>query len=52
MRLVASPCLSIEDIKAIKKGLKQREEVISYAIIKEFETFDYLDLKVAEAKSE
>jgi superfamily II DNA or RNA helicase len=38
MRLVASPYLSIEDIEAIKKGLKQREEVISSAIIKEFET--------------
>jgi superfamily II DNA or RNA helicase len=38
MRLVASPCLSIEDIEAIDRGLKQREEVISSAIIKEFET--------------
>lgn len=38
MCLVASPCLSPEDIKAIKKGLTQREEVISSAIIKEFET--------------
>jgi superfamily II DNA or RNA helicase len=37
MRLVASPCLSIEDIEAIDRGLKQREEVISSAIIKEFE---------------
>ncbi|MBE9045605.1 DEAD/DEAH box helicase family protein [Pleurocapsales cyanobacterium LEGE 10410] len=38
MRLVASPCLSPEDIKAIDQGLKQREEVISKAIIQEFET--------------
>jgi len=38
MRLVASPCLSTEDIKAIEQGLKEREEVISQAIIKEFET--------------
>lgn len=38
MRLVASPHLSPEDIKAIKQGLKQREEVVSQAIIKEFET--------------
>ena len=38
MRLVASPYLSPEDIKAIKQGLKQREEVVSQAIIKEFET--------------
>ena len=38
MRLVASPYLLPEDIKAIKKGLKQREEVVSQAIIKEFET--------------
>ena len=38
MRLVASPCLSVEDIKAIKRGLKQREEVIGQVIIQEFET--------------
>ncbi|MBW4536680.1 MAG: DEAD/DEAH box helicase family protein [Pleurocapsa minor HA4230-MV1] len=37
MRLVASPYLSREDIQAIDKGLKQREEVVSSAIIKEFE---------------
>ncbi len=37
MRLVASPCLSTEDIKAIEKGLRQRKEVISSVIIKEFE---------------
>lgn len=38
MRLVASPQLSPEDIKAIERGLKQREEVVSKAIIQEFET--------------
>ena len=38
MRLVASPQLSREDIQAIEKGLKQREEVISTVIIKEFES--------------
>jgi superfamily II DNA or RNA helicase len=38
MRLVASPCLSPEDIKAIEKGLKHKEEVISQAIIQEFAT--------------
>jgi SNF2 family DNA or RNA helicase len=38
MRLVASPHLSHEDIQAIEKGLKQREEVITQAIIQEFET--------------
>jgi superfamily II DNA or RNA helicase len=38
MRLVASPQLSAEDIKAIERGLKQREEVVSKAIIQEFET--------------
>ena len=37
MRLVASPYLSTEDIEAIEKGLKQREEVITKAIVKEFE---------------
>ncbi len=38
MRLVASPHLAKEDIKAIEQGLKQREEIISSVIIKEFET--------------
>jgi superfamily II DNA or RNA helicase len=38
MRLVASPHPSREDIQAIEKGLKQREEVITQAIIQEFET--------------
>lgn len=37
MRLVASPYLSPEDIEAIEKGLKQREEIITTAIVKEFE---------------
>lgn len=38
MRLVASPCLSPEDIKAIDEGLKQRDEIVSKIIIKEFQT--------------
>ena len=38
MRLVASPCLSVEDIQAIEQGLKQREEVINKVLIQEFET--------------
>ena len=38
MRLVASPYLFPEDVKAIEKGLKQREEVITKAIVKEFKT--------------
>jgi superfamily II DNA or RNA helicase len=38
MRLIASPHLSAEDIKAIEKGLKQREEVVSQILIQEFET--------------
>ncbi|NJP18050.1 MAG: DEAD/DEAH box helicase family protein [Hydrococcus sp. CRU_1_1] len=37
MRLVASPCLSREDIKAIETGLKQREEVITGAILRELD---------------
>ena len=41
MRLVASPCLSPEDIEAIRKGLKQREEVISRVIIEEFKTVSH-----------
>ena len=41
MRLVASPCLSPEDIEAIEKGLKQREEVISQVIIEEFKTVSH-----------
>ncbi|WP_186005336.1 DEAD/DEAH box helicase family protein [Pleurocapsa sp. PCC 7327] len=37
MRLVASPYLSPEDIAAIEMGLKQREEVITKAILREFD---------------
>lgn len=37
MRLVASPHLSTEDIAAIEKGLKQRDEAISESVIRELE---------------
>ncbi|MCU0534865.1 MAG: DEAD/DEAH box helicase family protein [Hydrococcus sp. Prado102] len=37
MRLVASPCLSREDINAIEMGLKRREEVITSAILRELD---------------
>jgi SNF2 family DNA or RNA helicase len=37
MQLVASPYLSLEDIKAIETGLKQREEVITKAILRELD---------------
>ena len=37
LRLIASPNLSLEDITAIEIGLKQREEIINKAILKEFE---------------
>jgi superfamily II DNA or RNA helicase len=37
MRLVASPCLSSEDIKAIATGLKQRDEVITEVILQELD---------------
>jgi superfamily II DNA or RNA helicase len=37
MRLVASPCLSEEDIEAIEKGLKQRETVIIDNLSQELE---------------
>jgi superfamily II DNA or RNA helicase/HKD family nuclease len=37
MRLVASPYLSREDIKAIETGLKRREEVITGAILRELD---------------
>ncbi|MBD2462173.1 DNA phosphorothioation system restriction enzyme [Oscillatoria sp. FACHB-1407] len=37
MRLVASPHLSTEDIAAIEKGLKQRDEAIAESIIHELE---------------
>ena len=33
MRLVASPCLSAEDVEAIATGLKQREDVIAGVIV-------------------
>lgn len=35
MQLVASPCLSQDDAEAIAKGLRQREEVIASAILRE-----------------
>ena len=44
MRLVASPCLSAEDTEAIATGLKQREEVINWSILRELDQFE----KVAE----
>jgi DNA phosphorothioation system restriction enzyme len=37
MRLIASPCLSIEDADAIALGLRQREEVISQNLIQELD---------------
>jgi superfamily II DNA or RNA helicase len=37
MRLVASPCLSPEDVEAIEKGLKKREEVIAGVILQELD---------------
>lgn len=37
MRLVASPYLSTEDIEAITQGLRQREEVIAGAILRELD---------------
>ncbi|HAX85927.1 MAG TPA: hypothetical protein DCY91_06550 [Cyanobacteria bacterium UBA11370] len=37
MQLVASPCLSQDDADAIMKGLKQREEVIASAILRELD---------------
>lgn len=37
MRLVASPCLSSEDIEAIATGLKQRDEVITEVILQELD---------------
>lgn len=38
MQLVASPCLSPEDVEAIATGLKQKEQVIIEVIRREFET--------------
>ncbi|GAB4179069.1 MAG: DEAD/DEAH box helicase family protein [Coleofasciculaceae cyanobacterium] len=37
MQLVTSPCLSQEDAEAIATGLKQREEVIASAILRELD---------------
>lgn len=37
MQLVASPCLSHEDAEAIAQGLRQREEVISKALLQELD---------------
>jgi superfamily II DNA or RNA helicase len=37
MQLVASPCLSQEDAEAIATGLRQREEVIASAILRELD---------------
>jgi DNA phosphorothioation system restriction enzyme len=37
MRLIASPCLSAEDVEAIALGLKQREEVITQSLIREID---------------
>ena len=35
IKLVTSPCLSDEDVEAIKNGYKEREEVIKNALIRE-----------------
>ena len=40
MRLVASPCLSAEDVEAIATGLKQREDVIAGVIVQELDQFE------------
>lgn len=37
MRLIASPCLSIEDAEAIALGLKQREDVITQSLLREID---------------
>ena len=37
MRLIASPYLSPEDVEAIGRGLKQREEAIAEAVVKELD---------------
>ena len=37
MRLIASPHLSDEDIQAIKQGLKQRQEAVTEALLRELE---------------
>lgn len=38
MRLIASPHLSAEDIEAIAKGLKQREEIVTNSLLSVLET--------------
>jgi DNA phosphorothioation system restriction enzyme len=37
MQLIASPYLSPEDANAIERGLKQREEIIAHAVVRELE---------------
>nr|WP_258040615.1 DNA phosphorothioation system restriction enzyme [Pseudanabaena sp. BC1403] len=37
MRLIASPCLSVEDAEAIALGLKQREDVITQSLLREID---------------
>lgn len=37
MQLIASPYLSPEDANAIEQGLKQREEIIAHAVVRELE---------------
>ncbi|XGV96535.1 MAG: DNA phosphorothioation system restriction enzyme [Leptolyngbya sp. BL-A-14] len=37
MRLIASPHLSDEDVQAIEQGLKQRQEVLTEALLRELE---------------
>lgn len=37
MQLIASPYLSSEDANAIERGLKQREEIIAHAVVRELE---------------
>lgn len=37
MRLVASPCLSAEDARAIAAGLKSRNEIITASLVRELE---------------
>jgi hypothetical protein len=42
MRLIASPHLSHEDADAIAQGLKQREEVVEAALVRELEQLEQL----------
>jgi len=49
MKLIASPQLEEQDIEAIKKGYKQREEIIKHAILKEF---DYIENKIIQKRLE